>query len=250
MLPAKQLGLHLIGYSALALAQEAAERSLPIWQMDLPDPLDAEARSRFADLRAQHPVPLVIRIPPLRETLLRGNLNELCEQVVENVQEARLWQCDLVLLPLGTLPREEEIAHRVRQILDAVAPLGVVIEPTRIAGFGSAVADIAWLIRGQPDPLGVSLSSLWLLGQGALADEQALARWSESWERQVGWDRVVLLKLNDTFAGKPAVPGSGEVGTHGIRLLLGHPHLARVPWLTEVSPRLFAAAREALWDAR
>lgn len=248
MLQRKRLGLHLIGRDALAIAREAARRRLPVWQMDLPDPLDETGRARFAALREQHPAMLVVRLPAIRESLI-GDSRALADTVREHAEEAALWGADRIVLPIGVLPRSGRAAEAAARAVEAVADLPVALEPTRTDGYGGSPADLVDLLRGRPGSLGVSLNTLWLLRQGALAGADALGSWVRDWERLIGWRRTVLLKVNDVFGSRLVAVGTGELGTRGVRLLLGVPHLADLPWLTEVSPRLYPESVEGVRDA-
>lgn len=248
MLPGARLGLHLIGRNALSLCQEAVRRRLPVWQIDLPDPLDPDDRDRFDALRERQPIPLVIRLPVLREGVIR-DADALCEQLAENIQEAASWGCDLMVLPLGVLPRRPELIAQVRCALGAVQRPDLALEPLYPEHYGGSLSDLRALLGTKPDGFGVCLNSLWLLRQGALADDRAFAAWSDAWERQIGWERVRLLKLNDWFHGRPVATGNGELGVRGIRLLRQHPHLCRALWLTEAPPRLYLECLEGLRDS-
>jgi deoxyribonuclease-4 len=73
-----------------------------------------------------------------------------------------------------------------------------------------------------------------------LASESGLAKWISDIETLIGWDKLVVLHLNDskTKTGshndKHENIGEGEIGVEGMRRLLNHPKLVHLPLLLEV----------------
>ena len=148
---------------------------------------------------------------------------------------------------MGDLAEEETIsliAEGCRWTLERTTSAVLVLEAT--AGQGSHVghrfAHLGEIIRraGNPRRMGVCIDSCHVFAAGYdVRNAEAYARTMDEFEREVGFDRLVAIHLNDSKSelgsrkDRHDLIGQGTIGLEGLANFVRDPRLAEIPFVLE-----------------
>jgi deoxyribonuclease-4 len=183
--------------------------------------------------------------------------------MANELRVGRRYGADFVVMHIGShrgLERAEGIARLtagIREVLDTAAdgatdegaamPMLVLENAAGTGdGIGSSLEDLADMLGSATragaghDQLGICLDTAHLWGAGYdVSDENEIDRLVKRFDELMGIERLVMLHLNDSrttlnsHLDRHEHIGAGMVGSDGMRALLAHPALARLPTFLE-----------------
>ncbi len=148
---------------------------------------------------------------------------------------------------MGDLDEDETvslIAEGCRSILEQTTSAVLVLEAT--AGQGAHVgyrfSHLGEIVRraGSPQRMGVCIDSCHIFAAGYdVRSAEAYARTMDEFEREVGFDRLVAIHLNDSKSAlgsrkdRHELIGDGTIGLAGLANFVCDPRLAKIPFVLE-----------------
>jgi deoxyribonuclease-4 len=220
-------------------------------------PLDEEEVSLFrSSLPSSGLSPVFLHMPYLPNLASKESkfYTRSIDSLAVELERAEMLGAQYLILHLGHRmgASEEEAIDAVCEGIDQsfkvrANPVILLLENTAGQGseIGSTFEEIGKIIRGvgENERVGVCLDTAHAFEAGYdLSREDGLERTLESFDRQVGLNRLHLLHLNDskTPLGSGADRhwhiGEGHIGLSGFRSLVNHPLLSPLPGIME-TPR-------------
>jgi len=270
------LGCHLSIAKGLAAAVDAAvdlgntalqifTHSPSTWQMRS---LPVEDVERFRRRRetsgvrylAVHAMYLVNLASP-QETLYQRSIDAM----IDEVRRAALLGADALVVHVGHRMglSQADAARRVSSALERIlwetceaeSAMPVLLENTAGAGtaYGSTFEELAQVLSlvGSPARVGVCLDTCHATAAGYdLSTDQAVDRALDRFDRTIGLERLSLVHLNDarhpigSHRDRHEHLGRGTMGLEGIRAVVSHDALRRLPFVLE-TPKTFDNDTEA-----